>query len=123
MKPLNLLWGLPMLLPMAVLASPASAQCVVADVAIQAAITGSREPAEQTNDVGIESEGACVGNTSVSTSRQVQVGGTERVHQERHSHHRLQGNPSESSHPGGPTVGIPVEVQVDVYNPAERLRR
>ena len=123
MKPLNFLWGLPVLLPLVALAPSASAQCVVADVAIQAAITGSEEPAEQTNDVDIESDGSCVGNTSVSTNRQIQVGETEPVRQERQSRHRLQGDPSEAEGSGGPTVTVPVEVQVDVYNPAERLRR
>jgi hypothetical protein len=104
------------------LGSSAQAQCVVADVAIQASVTGSQEPAEQVNDVEIETEGACAGNTSVSTSRQIQVGGTGRVRQERQSRHRIQGNPSETSNPSGPTVAVPVEAQIDVYNPAERLR-
>jgi hypothetical protein len=109
-------------LPAIASASPVSAQCVVADVAIQATITGSSQPAQQTNDVAIESEGACVGNTSVSTSRQVQVGGTGPVRQERQSRHRLQGTNQPAAGASGPTVAVPVEVQVDVYNPAQRLR-
>ncbi|MDB9524648.1 hypothetical protein PN498_01495 [Oscillatoria sp. CS-180] len=69
----------------------------------------------------IETEDSCVGNTSVSTSRQLQVGGTGHVRQERQSRHRIEGGAPESR-PTGPTVAVPVEVQVDVYNPAERLR-
>lgn len=99
----------------------ASAQCVVADVAIQAAIHGGDQPAEQVNDVAIDAAGPCVGNTSVSTSRQVQVGGTGEVRQYRQSRHQIRG--SDRAGRGGPTVAVPVEVQVDVYNPADRLRR
>ncbi|WP_017296813.1 hypothetical protein [Nodosilinea nodulosa] len=108
----------------------ASAQCVVADVAIQAAIHGGDQPAEQVNDVAIDADGPCVGNTSVSTSRQIQVGGTGEVHQIRQSHHQIRGSGSSGTTAGatprtvsGPTVAVPVNVQVDVYNPADRLRR
>lgn len=110
-------------------APEASAQCVVADVSIQAAIHGGDRPAEQVNDVVIEADGPCTGNTSVSTSRQVQVGGTGDVRQVRQSRHQIHssepssGRSSEPSDQGGPTVAVPVDVQVDVYNPAERLRR
>jgi hypothetical protein len=105
------------------LAPAATAQCVVADVSIQAAIHGSRRPAEQTNDVAIDADGPCSGNTSVSTSRQIQVGGTGEVRQVRQSRHQLRGSDRPSTGAQGPTVAVPVEVQVDVYNPAERLRR
>ncbi|PSN10689.1 hypothetical protein C7293_27160 [filamentous cyanobacterium CCT1] len=100
----------------------ASAQCVVADVAIQAAIHGGEQPAEQINDVAIDAKGPCTGNTSVSTSRQIQVGGTGEVRQTRQSRHQL-GSSERASGSSGPTVAVPVNVQVDVYNPAERLRR
>lgn len=122
-KRFTFLWGLPVIAPMVVWGTSASAQCVVADVAIQTAVTGSRQPAEQVNDVEIDTEGPCVGNTSVSTSRQVQVGGTGRVRQERQSRHRIRGHASDSTNQAGPTVAVPVEVQVDVYNSAEQLRQ
>ncbi len=102
--------------------APASATCVVADVAIQAAIHGG-PPANQVNDVAIDADGACRGNTSVSTSRQVQVGGTGEVRQTRQSRHQIRGAESGGAVGAGPTVAIPVEVQVDVYNPTDRLRR
>lgn len=104
-------------------APEASAQCVVADVAIQAAIHGGDQPAEQVNDVAIDAAGPCVGNTSVSTSRQIQVGGTGEVRQTRQSRHQLSSSERPSQGVSGPTVAVPVNVQVDVYNPAERLRR
>jgi hypothetical protein len=100
--------------------APASATCVVADVAIQAAIHGG-PPAEQVNDVAIDTDGSCRGNTSVNTSRQVQVGGTGEVRQTRQSRHQIRGGGGAVG--AGPTVAVPVEVQVDVYNPADRLRR
>jgi hypothetical protein len=98
---------------------PASAQCVMADVAVQAAIHGSQQPAQQSNDVEMQSSGPCRGNTSVNTSKQVQVGGTGAVVQERRSRHQLE---NDGDGPSGPTVAVPVGVQVDVYNPAEQLR-
>ncbi|MBE9157900.1 hypothetical protein IQ265_13850 [Nodosilinea sp. LEGE 06152] len=104
-------------------APEASAQCVVADVSIQAAIHGGNKPAEQVNDVAVDAEGPCVGNTSVSTNRQIQVGGTGEVRQTRQSRHQLRGSGQATGAVSGPTVTVPVNVQVDVYNPAERLRR
>jgi hypothetical protein len=95
---------------------------VVADVSIQAAVHGGRRPAQQVNDVAIDAEGPCSGNTSVSTNRQIQVGGTGEVRQSRQSRHQIR-SAEPPSGPTGPTVAVPVEVQVDVYNPAERLRR
>ena len=100
----------------------ASAQCVMADVAIQVAVDGSERPAQQSNDVAMESEGPCTGNTSVNTSRQIHVGGVDEVRQERRSRHHMRGNGDSRTGGNGSTVAIPVEVQVDVYNPADRLR-
>ncbi|KAM3095137.1 hypothetical protein ACKFKG_14620 [Phormidesmis sp. 146-35] len=102
---------------------PALAQCVMADVSVQAAIRGSKKPVQQTNDVEMQSKGACVGNTSVHTGTQLYVGGGDKVIQRRNSKHRLEGGSSPVTGVVGPTVKIPVNVQVDVYNPAERLNR
>ena len=100
----------------------AFAQCVIADVAIQVAVDGSEEPAQQNNEVEMMSDGPCTGNTSVSTSRQIHVGGTGEVRQERRSRHQIRGDGDSQTGVNGPTVAVPVEVQVDVYNPADRLR-
>lgn len=99
----------------------ASAQCVIADVAIQVAVHGSEKPPQQTNQVEMMSDGPCTGNTSVSTSRQIHVGGADDVRQERRSRHQISGDGDSSTGVNGPTVAVPVEVQVDVDNPADRL--
>jgi hypothetical protein len=102
--------------------APASAQCVMADIAVQAAIHGSRQRSLQTNEVEMISTPLCVGNTSVSTSIQVQVGGTGQVIQQRRSRHHLEGTGGYPMPVNGPTVAVPVQVQVDVDNPADRLQ-
>jgi len=96
----------------------ASAQCVMTDVSIQAAVRGSRQPAQQTNRTDLQSEGACVGNTITQTSTQVYTGSADRVIQQRTSSQRLQGGTSNRAGVAGPTIKVPVQVQVDVYNPA-----
>ncbi|WP_448573604.1 hypothetical protein [Trichothermofontia sp.] len=102
---------------------PAAAQCVIADVAVQTAITGSQKPAKQSNQVTMERRGSCSGNSSVSVGQQVQVGGTGQVIQQRQSHHRIEGTSRHEAGVQGPTVAIPVQVQVDVYNAADRLQQ
>jgi len=44
------------------------------DVAIQVAIHGSKDPAKQTNNVNMDSQPGCFGNTTTSTSTQLYVG-------------------------------------------------
>ncbi|MEB3336851.1 MAG: hypothetical protein VKJ46_05260 [Leptolyngbyaceae bacterium] len=97
---------------------PASAQCVMTDISIQAALRGAKQPAQQTNTTDLQSEGACVGNTITQTSTQVYTGSADRVIQQRTSSQRLQGSPSNRAGVTGPTIKVPVEVKVDVYNPA-----
>ncbi len=98
---------------------PAEARCVVTDVGVQVAVRGSRNPARQSNDVEVASNGRCEGNRSTNTSRQVYVGDSDNVTQERRSRHQLDG----SGRRGRDPMVIPVNVQVDVYNAAERYRR
>jgi hypothetical protein len=95
--------------------SAASAQCVMTDVSVQTAIRGSRRPAEQSNNVQMQGDRSCVGNTSTQTSSQVYAGSADRVIQQRTSNHNLRGN---GRNRGGPTIAVPVQVKVDVYNPA-----
>ena len=102
--------------------TPASAQCVMADTNIQIAINGSRRPSDRTNDVSQRSNGPCVGNTISTTNTQIQVGGTERARQYRSSNQEFNGG---SGNPTGiniPAVKVPVNVQIDVYNAADRYR-
>jgi hypothetical protein len=112
---LGLLFSSGMVAFSAVSIPSASAQCVMADISIQTNISGSKKPANQTNDVTQESEGG----SAVSTNVQTNVGGRGEVTQRRESRQRIEGNSSGGSNP----VKVPVSVQVDVYNPADNLRR
>ncbi len=96
----------------------ALAQCVITDVSVQAAIHGSHHPAQQTNNTDMPSVGSCVGNTSTSTSAQVYAGSADKVVQERTSTHEHGGGRGNGTGVEGPTVAVPVQVKVDVYNPA-----
>lgn len=99
------------------LTSSASAACVMTDVSVQVAIHGSKNPAKQTNNVDMQSEGVCVGNTTTSTSTQIYVGPGD-VEQTRNSSHFVGGGSNERTNISGPTIRVPVHVPVDVYNPA-----
>jgi hypothetical protein len=132
MKPVLCLFSLLVASPLLTVASSgnrvALAQCVVTDVGIQVAVHGSQQPAQQVNDVAIEQPQQCRGNTINSRGTQVYVGGTEPVRQERRVRHQLNSEPVDQNRrqpipvPDGPTVIVPVGVQVDVYNAAEQLR-
>jgi hypothetical protein len=98
----------------------AIAQCVQADVSVQYNISGSRQPTNRTNDVDMQSDPGCVGNTSVTTGIQGNVGGNGPVEQHRQVRHRQTGgNPY--GLPGN-TVQIKSNVGVDVYNPADNIK-
>jgi hypothetical protein len=97
-------------------------QCVVTDVGVQIAVHGSGRPAEQINEVDVQSSEPCSGNTSTSVGTQVHVGGTGEVRQERRSSHRIQGRRSQGNGREGQTMSIPVDVRINVDNPADRLR-
>lgn len=110
----SLLW-----LPVA----PVSAQCVMADTNIQIAINGSRKPSDRSNRVRQRSSGHCVGNSISSTNTQLQVGGTQRAHQHRSSNQEFHGG---SGNPTGINirpVKVKTNVQIDVYNAADRYIR
>ncbi|MEO1402268.1 MAG: hypothetical protein AAFV72_13635 [Cyanobacteria bacterium J06635_1] len=112
----------------------ALAQCVVTDVGVQVAVHGSRQRAQQINDVDVEHPQQCRGNTVTSRGTQVHVGGTAPVRQERRVRHRIESGSGSGQQngrqngrqrdpgSGGGTVVIPVEVQVDVDNAADRVR-
>ena len=100
-----------------------SAQCVQADISIQSNISGSRQPTERSNDVILESNGPCTGNSSVTTGVQSNVGGNGRVQQRRRVRQRIQGGSGNGSGVNGTTVQIKTNPQIDVFNPADNLRR
>lgn len=98
---------------------PVLAQCLQADVSLQYNISGSRKPANQTNDVVMEGEDGCVGNTSVTTGVQGNVGGSGPVEQHRQVRHKQTNGPGGGSPFGSKPVQIKNNVQVDIYNPAD----
>ncbi len=99
----------------------ANAQCVQADVSLQYNISGSREPTERSNNVVMESEPGCTGNTSITTGVQGNIGGTNRVEQHRQVRHVQKGSRGNPTGVNGSTVQIRSNVGVDVYNPAARF--
>ena len=101
--------------------NPALAQCVQADVGVQYNISGSKEPTDRSNDVDMQSDGDCRGNSSVTTGVQGNVGGDGPVRQERTVRHRFQGSDDDTG-AGGSTVQVETNPQIDVYNPADKLR-
>lgn len=101
----------------------ASAQCVMSDINFQSSIDGSRQPAIQTNDVQQGSTGGCVGNTVNTTNVQSQTGGTERTTQRRQSIQQINGSSNSPTGINMEPVKIKTNVQIQVDNPADRLRR
>lgn len=124
--PLSLLGFLSIPAMFAGSATPASAQCVMTDVGIQVAIRG-KNPANQQNNVDMQSPGRCSGNAITQTGTQVYSGNADRVNQIRNSRQSVSGDDGRG--PGGPVIKVPVGVKVDVYNPAydsdfmDRVRR
>ncbi|MEM6613755.1 MAG: hypothetical protein AAF652_16145 [Cyanobacteria bacterium P01_C01_bin.72] len=102
------------------LASSARANCVQADISVQYNISGSREPTERTNDVDLQSDGACRGNVSVTTGVQGNIGGNRRVRQTRRVRQRF-ANSAHDDNYAGKTIQIRSNPAIDVYNPADNL--
>jgi ribosomal protein L21E len=101
--------------------SRASAQCVMNDTNIQVTISGSRQPTRRTNDVTQGSTGNCVGNSTSSTNVQTNIGGTERATQNRRSSQQITGGDGNPTGVNVPPVKLRQNVQIDVYNAADKL--
>lgn len=114
----GLLFSVSALLTFAPGSTPAAfAGCVMTDIATQVAIHGSTNPAVQTNNVDMGSGAGCLGNTTTSTSLQLDVSPGD-VEQTRNSSHFVGGDPNATTGISGPTISVPVHVPVDVYSPA-----
>lgn len=100
--------------------SPAKAQCVQGDVSVQYSISGSEKPSQRTNDVIMESDPKCRGNSSITTGVQGHIG-PNNAEQNRQVHQVQQGNNKYPQVPNGTTVQIRSNVQVDVDNPVDRF--
>lgn len=97
----------------------ARAQCVQFDQGIQISVSGSG-PAQRSNNVEMQSEGRCVGNTIVTTGEQIHVGPGRAV-QERNVRQTIRGT-NKNGIAGGRTIQIRVNPTIDVNNPADRYR-
>ncbi|MGL6341371.1 MAG: hypothetical protein ACRC80_19790 [Waterburya sp.] len=123
MKLINWLMGLLPIcsyLGIGLLAPPAVAQCVQADVSVQYNISGTKEPSDRTNDVDFQTNGACRGNASVTTGVQGNVGGNGKVRQTRIVRHRVDNETTGNSH-SDDAVRIKSNPAIDVYNAADNL--
>jgi hypothetical protein len=100
----------------------ASAQCVMNDTNIQLSMNGSGKRAEQSNDAKQASNGGCVGNTVNTTNVQTQTGGTDRAIQRRQSTQQLNGSNDSPTGINMDPVKVKTNVQVNVDNPADRLK-
>ncbi len=98
----------------------AKAQCVQGDVSLQYSISGSQKPTQRTNDVTMESDPNCRGNSSVTTGVQGHIG-PNTAEQNRRVNNIQQGNNKHPQIPNGRTVQIRSNVQVDVDNPVDRF--
>jgi hypothetical protein len=110
----------PIVSGLTLLNKPASAACVMLDVAPQLAIHGSKTDSTQINHTKMLATGPCVGNATVTTGAQTAVT-TGEVIQDRSSTSVIKGDPTGLPDvPGlaGPIIQVPVNTQVDVYSPA-----
>jgi hypothetical protein len=101
-------------------AHQASAQCVMNDVSIGVAITGSRKPTDRQNNVSQNSNGGCVGNTINTTGVQVQTDGTSPVRQIRNVNQTINGSNNSPTGVNLSPVKTRTNVGVDVFSPASR---
>jgi hypothetical protein len=99
------------------------AQCIMNDTNIQMTISGARRPTDRTNNVTQGSTGKCSGNVINSTNVQTNIGGTERATQNRQSNQQINGGGGNPSGVNLPPVKLQQNVQIDVYNAADRLRK
>lgn len=101
------------------LTNSAAAKCVQFDAGIQVSISGSG-PARRSNNVEMQSDGACTGNSVVTTGQQIHVG-PGRAIQNRNVRQNIGGG-SNNGIGGGSTIQIRVNPTIDVNNPADRYR-
>jgi hypothetical protein len=98
----------------------ASAACVMVDTNVMVAVHGSKKPAIQENDTTMDANENCFSGVSVTSNTNVGVAPGE-VEQRRIGRSSIHSEAPEGSNlPGmsGPAIKVPVNVRVDVYNPA-----
>ena len=98
---------------------PAIAQCVQGDASVQYNISGSEQKTRRTNNVKMESDPNCTGNSSITRSVQGNIGGKNSVEQNREVEQIQRGGKGNRSGVSGSTVKIRSEATVDVRNSAD----
>ncbi len=98
---------------------PAIAQCVQGDASVQYNISGSDQKTRRTNNVKMESDPNCTGNSSITRSVQGNIDGTNSVEQNREVEQIQRGGKGNHSGVSGSTVKIRSEATVDVRNSAD----
>ncbi|MBD2296937.1 hypothetical protein H6G06_26545 [Anabaena sphaerica FACHB-251] len=93
----------------------ASAQCVISHVGTQ--LNMSRNRAEQTSNIQMESTPSCTGNVSSSRAVQVNIGGNGKVRQHQNVYHEMLGGKGNITGVNVPTVKSGVVVPVNVRTP------
>jgi hypothetical protein len=101
--------------------NPVSAQCLQADASIMYNISGSRQPTQRSNNVIMENQGQCTGNTSLTIGVIGHEGGNHPLSQQRKVTHRIQGSTGNGTGINVPTVPVQAGVEIDVYNPADNF--
>lgn len=96
------------------------AQCVQGDVSIQYSISGSKKPSQRTNDVRMESEPGCRGNSSITTGVQGHIGPSS-AEQNRRIRQIQSGSQKDLTGINGLTVQIRSNVEADIDNPVDRF--
>ena len=96
--------------------SPVLAQCIQADIGVQADVSGGQ--ANQTYNRDAQHEGPCTGNTNVTTGTQINVSGNG-VTQNREVKQRTTGGGVNRSGVEGPHIQPGVNVQIDADNVAD----
>ena len=102
--------------------NPSTAQSLQTDISIQQSINSSKKPTPRNNNVTFDSQGNCVGNASISSGYQGNIGGANSIEQNRNVNHQMSCS-NDSDFPRTPTVQIRTGVESDTYNPAGDFRK
>lgn len=105
------------LLPWLPSATPKANACAMTDVLIQLAIHGSPQPATQSGNFNMGSDGNCLGNSITNTTTQLYMG-SDPVEQTYEGNQFVGGGNINQTGITSPVIQTPVWIPVDVYNPA-----
>jgi hypothetical protein len=99
------------------LTTPKVNACAMTDVVTQVAIHGSQQPATQSGNFNMGSDGNCLGSSVTGTTTQLYVG-SDPVEQTYQGNQFVGGGEFNQTGVSSPVIQTPVYVPVDVYSPA-----